>query len=112
MHELKHHCGMVYHEQQCQGVLNATYAISYLIVALHMQEKVGIRPHLCGVIATDIKQKVDTEEETTDGPSTSRRPRRVTLCVEGNISAGKSTFLNWVAQGHPELDGMLEVARP
>ncbi len=76
---------------------------------MHMQEKVGIRSHHCSVIATDIKQKVDEEVADAEGPSTSRKSGRVTLCVEGNISAGKSTFLNWVAQGHPELDGMLEV---
>lgn len=75
----------------------------------YLQEKVGIRSHHCSVIATDIKQKVDEEVADAEGPSTSRRSGRVTLCVEGNISAGKSTFLNWVAQGHPELDGMLEV---
>ena len=76
---------------------------------MHLQEKVGIRSHHCSVIATDIKHKVDEEVADAGGPSTSRKSRRVTLCVEGNISAGKSTFLNWVAQGHPELDGMLEV---
>jgi len=76
---------------------------------MRMQEKVGIRSHHCSVIATDIKQKVDEEVADAEGPSTSCKSGRVTLCVEGNISAGKSTFLNWVAQGHPELDGMLEV---
>ncbi|DBB02914.1 TPA: hypothetical protein ACH3X1_013516 [Trebouxia sp. C0004] len=75
----------------------------------YLQEKVGIRSHHCSVIATDIKQKVDEDVADAEGPSISRRSGRVTLCVEGNISAGKSTFLNWVAQGHPELDGMLEV---
>jgi len=76
---------------------------------MRMQEKVGIRSHHCSVIATDIKQKVDEEVADAEGPSTSCKSGHVTLCVEGNISAGKSTFLNWVAQGHPELDGMLEV---
>ena len=76
---------------------------------LLLQDKVGIRPHHCTVIATDIKEKVDQELAEAGGPSTSQQPSRVTLCVEGNISAGKSTFLNWVAQGHPELDGLLEV---
>ena len=74
-----------------------------------LQEKAGIRSQHCAVIATDIKQKVDEEIAEAGGPSTSRKSPRVTLCVEGNISAGKSTFLNWVAQGHPELQGMLEV---
>lgn len=75
-----------------------------------MQETVGIRSHHCNFIAADIKHKVDEEVEEAGGPSTTGRSKRVTLCVEGNISAGKSTFLKWVSQGNPELREMLEVS--
>ena len=74
-----------------------------------IQGTVGIRSHHCTVIATDIKHKVDQEVMEAGGPSTTGRSKRVTLCVEGNISAGKSTFLKWVSQGHPELADLLEV---
>ncbi|KAL3159895.1 hypothetical protein ABBQ38_010291 [Trebouxia sp. C0009 RCD-2024] len=75
----------------------------------YLQETVGIRSHHCNFIAADIKHKVDEEVEEAGGPSTTGRSKRVTLCVEGNISAGKSTFLKWVSQGNPELREMLEV---
>ena len=58
---------------------------------------------------TDIKHKVDEEVAEAGGPSTTGRTKRVTLCVEGNISAGKSTFLKWVSQDNPELADLLEV---
>ena len=74
-----------------------------------LQETVGIRSLHCNYIAADIKHKVDEEVEKAGGPSTTGRSKRVTLCVEGNISAGKSTFLKWVSQGNPELRDMLEV---
>jgi hypothetical protein len=34
----------------------------------------------------------------------------VTLCVEGNISAGKSTFLQYITAGHEELQQQLGVS--
>lgn len=95
--------------ESLKEVFRLKHKESTLALKQYLQEKVGIRSHHCSVIATDIKQKVDDETEKAGGPSTSRAARRVTLCVEGNISAGKSTFLNWVAQGHPELANMLEV---
>ena len=58
---------------------------------------------------TDIKLKVDEEIADAGGPSTTGKAKRVTLCVEGNISAGKSTFLRWVSQDNPELADLLEV---
>ena len=74
-----------------------------------MQEKAGIRKHHCTVIVSDIKQKVDEETAAEGGASSSKPNGRVTLCMEGNISAGKSTFLRWVASGNPELEEILEV---
>ena len=74
-----------------------------------LQETVGIRSHHCNDIVTDIKHKVDEEIADAGGPSTTGRSKRVTLCVEGNISAGKSTFLKWVSQDNPELAELLEV---
>lgn len=76
-----------------------------------IQDKIGIRKHHCTVIASDIKQKVDEETAEEGGASTSKASKRVTLCMEGNISAGKSTFLQWVASGNPELEEILEVCR-
>ena len=38
-----------------------------------------------------------------------RTHQRVTLCVEGNISAGKTTFLQELLKGSIELRGEVEV---
>ena len=35
--------------------------------------------------------------------------RRITLCVEGNISAGKSSFLQRILKGSVELRDIVEV---
>ena len=35
--------------------------------------------------------------------------RRITLCIEGNISAGKSSFLQRILKGSVELRDIVEV---
>ena len=99
-------CEAMYLSFEADAIQRQHQSITYACV---MQETVGIRSHHCVTIATDIKQKVDEELAEAGGPSTSGRSKRVTLCVEGNISAGKSTFLRWISQGHPELADLLEV---
>ncbi|KAL8160009.1 hypothetical protein V2J09_001546 [Rumex salicifolius] len=76
----------------------------------YLQDDVGIihRNH-AESITTFIKEKVD-EELKVDG-QTSRKPlkKRITLCVEGNISVGKSTFLQRIANETLELCDLVEI---
>ncbi|GFP81288.1 deoxycytidine kinase [Phtheirospermum japonicum] len=55
-------------------------------------------------ITTFIKESVD--EELKEKPS---QKKRITLCVEGNISVGKSTFLQRIANETLELRDLVEI---
>ncbi|KAL3641823.1 hypothetical protein CASFOL_012638 [Castilleja foliolosa] len=55
-------------------------------------------------ITTFIKESVD--EELKEKPSLKKR---ITLCVEGNISVGKSTFLQRIANETLELRDLVEI---
>ena len=74
------------------------------------QDEVGVRR---GDYATKIATHVATlpEPEADDASTTPARgtDRRVTLCVEGNISAGKSSFLRFLADECVELQDVVEV---
>ncbi|CAK0784012.1 hypothetical protein CVIRNUC_007215 [Coccomyxa viridis] len=70
-----------------------------------IQEEVGIRNgHLCSKIVSHLASMEG------HGTQHHRRARhRVTLCVEGNISAGKTTFLQELLKDSVELCGEVEV---
>ena len=60
-----------------------------------------IRPHFAKAIALHVAQTLrDKEEQGAERPNSHYSPAdnedRLTICVEGNISAGKSTFLNTI----------------
>nr|XP_017178807.1 uncharacterized protein LOC103401315 isoform X2 [Malus domestica] len=62
-------------------------------------------------ITTYIKESVD-EESTEDDSNSELKPKqkkRLTFCVEGNISVGKSTFLQRIANETLELRDLVEV---
>ncbi|KAL8162430.1 hypothetical protein V2J09_013919 [Rumex salicifolius] len=77
----------------------------------YLQSDVGIvhRNH-AESITTFIKESVD-EELKDDGSSSDVKPqkKRITLCVEGNISVGKTTFLQRIANETLELRDLVEV---
>nr|CAD1818127.1 unnamed protein product [Ananas comosus var. bracteatus] len=62
-------------------------------------------------ITTFIKESVDKElrEEDTQSDSKSLRKKRLTFCVEGNISVGKTTFLQRIANETLELRDLVEI---
>ena len=67
--------------------------ISKPVLLLAVQDDVGIRHggH-CQKIVDHLEQYLDR-----DAPTILRPPsKQLTLCVEGNISTGKSSFLNLV----------------
>lgn len=67
-----------------------------------MQEHVGIRnKNYAGKIAAHLETLGPDEESRGDEQEQQQqqqRKPRVTLCVEGNISAGKSTFLDMLTR--------------
>ena len=74
---------------------------------LLLQAEVGIRKQHTATIADDIRRRVEADLKDSSrqgGPA----QRKVTLCVEGNISAGKSTFLSLMKE-HADLSGMIDV---
>ncbi|KAL8257164.1 hypothetical protein R6Q59_029205 [Mikania micrantha] len=59
-------------------------------------------------ITTFIKESVD-EELKDDRVNTVPQKKRLTFCVEGNISVGKSTFLQRIANETLELQDLVEI---
>lgn len=57
-------------------------------------------------ITTFIKESVDEELKENIKPF---QKKRITLCVEGNISVGKSTFLQRIANETLELQDLVEI---
>lgn len=71
------------------------------------QESIGIRKIHCNYI---VKHLNELEALPEDVQEAERRKRsKVTLCVEGNISAGKSTFLQKLLKSSVELRDIIEV---
>lgn len=61
-------------------------------------------------ITTFIKQSVDEELEESSKPDMQQTPKkRLTFCVEGNISVGKTTFLQRIANETLELQDLVEI---
>jgi hypothetical protein len=60
-----------------------------------------------------VKHLADLETPSQDQAEAEQRKRnKVTLCVEGNISAGKSTFLQKLLKSSVELRDIIEVFIP
>ncbi|XP_076953684.1 uncharacterized protein LOC143627847 [Bidens hawaiensis] len=59
-------------------------------------------------ITTFIKESVD-EELKDDRVTTAPQKKRLTFCVEGNISVGKTTFLQRIANETLELQDLVEI---
>ncbi|KAK7322386.1 hypothetical protein VNO77_25765 [Canavalia gladiata] len=74
----------------------------------YLQSSVGIiHKNHAESITTFIKNSVD--EELEDNSSLPLRKKRLTFCVEGNISVGKTTFLQRIANETIELRDLVEV---
>lgn len=76
----------------------------------YLQSSVGIiHKNHAESITTYIKESVD-EELKEDGSDVKRGPKkRFTFCVEGNISVGKTTFLQRIAHETLELRDLVEI---
>lgn len=76
----------------------------------YLQSSVGIihRNH-AESITTFIKKSVDEELEANSSSVQSAQKKRLTFCVEGNISVGKTTFLQRIANETIELRDLVEV---
>ncbi|KAK6131135.1 hypothetical protein DH2020_035134 [Rehmannia glutinosa] len=71
----------------------------------YLQSSVGIiHKNHAESITTFIKESVD--EELKEKPA---QKKRITLCVEGNISVGKTTFLRRIANETLELRDLVEI---
>lgn len=78
----------------------------------YLQSSVGIihKSH-AESITSFIKESVDNELKE-EGPQSDGKPsqkNRLTFCVEGNISVGKSTFLQRIANETLELRDLVEI---
>ncbi|XP_060197978.1 uncharacterized protein LOC132626954 [Lycium barbarum] len=62
-------------------------------------------------ITTFIRKSVDEElkEKDSDSDAKSAPKKRLTFCVEGNISVGKTTFLQRIANETLELQDLVEI---
>lgn len=78
----------------------------------YLRSSVGIihRNH-AESITTYIKESVDDElkEDGSNSDMKVAQKKRITLCVEGNISVGKTTFLQRIANETLELRDIVEV---
>ncbi|GMH42028.1 hypothetical protein BSKO_09947 [Bryopsis sp. KO-2023] len=71
----------------------------------YLMKVVGIRKQYCASIAAHIIKQYGNEQESEKGTWDGR----VTLSVEGNISSGKSTFLNWLSEEPLQVADICEV---
>ncbi|XVF73969.1 hypothetical protein PTKIN_Ptkin13bG0023600 [Pterospermum kingtungense] len=76
----------------------------------YLQSSVGIihRNH-AESITTFIKQSVDEELKDSNSDVKPASKKRLTFCVEGNISVGKTTFLQRIANETLELRHLVEI---
>ncbi|KAK1300026.1 hypothetical protein QJS10_CPB13g00906 [Acorus calamus] len=75
----------------------------------YLQSSVGIiHKNHAESIASYIKESVD-EELKEEGHLKPAQKKRLTFCVEGNISVGKSTFLQRIANETLELRDLVEI---
>ena len=75
----------------------------------YLQSSVGIiHKNHAESITTFIKTSVDEEQDDKSSMQASHK-KRITFCVEGNISVGKTTFLQRIANETIELRDLVEV---
>lgn len=76
----------------------------------YLQSSIGIihRNH-CESITTYVKESVEEELKDNDSDVKPTPKKRLTFCVEGNISVGKTTFLQRIANETIELRDLVEV---
>ena len=77
----------------------------------YLQSSVGIlHKHHAISITTYIKDSVEKELRTEESSSShTSSNRRLTFCIEGNISVGKTTFLHRVTNEAIELRDLVEI---
>nr|XP_010910778.1 uncharacterized protein LOC105036736 [Elaeis guineensis] len=78
----------------------------------YLQSSVGIiHKNHAESITSFIKESVDEElkEETAESDGKPIQRKRLTFCVEGNISVGKTTFLQRIANETIELRDLVEI---
>jgi len=74
-----------------------------------LQSSVGIvHKNHAESITSYIKESVDEELKDTDSSKPTQK-KRLTFCVEGNISVGKTTFLQRIANETIELRDLVEI---
>lgn len=73
----------------------------------YLRGSVGLHKHHAASITNYIRDKVEAEMAPKDEGT--RQRKRLTFCVEGNISVGKSTFLQRIASETLELQDLVEV---
>ncbi|KAL3680755.1 hypothetical protein R1sor_023711 [Riccia sorocarpa] len=72
-----------------------------------LRSSVGVHKHHATSITDFIKTSVDAEGGGTE--TGHRSKKRLTFCVEGNISVGKTTFLHRIANETVELRDLVEI---
>lgn len=80
----------------------------------YLQSSVGIiHKNHAESITSYIKESVDEElnDDSSSSGVKSAQKKRLTFCVEGNISVGKSTFLKEIANTTLELQDLVEVVQ-
>lgn len=76
----------------------------------YLQSSVGIlHKHHALSITTYIKDTVESELKSEESSSSGTSKQRLTFCVEGNISVGKTTFLHRVTNEAIELRDLVEI---
>lgn len=76
----------------------------------YLQSSVGIiHKNHAESITTFIKKSVDEEVDDNSSGKQPMQKKRLTFCVEGNISVGKTTFLQRIANETIELRDLVEV---
>lgn len=99
------------HHVKCFGLCLQFFGESSQKMVEFLRSSVGIihRNH-AESITTFIKESVDEElKDNSDSDAKPTQKKRLTFCVEGNISVGKTTFLQRIANETLELRDLVEI---
>ena len=99
------------HDVKCFGLCLQFFGESSQKMVEFLRSSVGIihRNH-AESITTFIKESVDEElKDNSDSDAKPTQKKRLTFCVEGNISVGKTTFLQRIANETLELRDLVEI---
>lgn len=66
--------------------------------------------HITAKFDGDLHSRLQEFEGAGHGGVVNLTPTPLTLCVEGNISAGKSTFLQYITNNNEDLQRQLGVS--